>query len=79
MTVGIVVSLAFTVALANTLVLLIYVVQLRSRKSGQRALLARDLGVSALALKDKKVVGFFHPFWWVQSFIKHATPFPLDR
>lgn len=61
MTVWIVVPLVL--ALANALILLVYIAQLRSRKLGQRALLARDLGISALALKDRKVVGFFHPFW----------------
>ena len=39
--------------------------RLRSRKSGQPTQLTRDLGISTLALKDRKVVGFFHPFWWV--------------
>ena len=64
---GIVVALALTAALANALawplVLLIYVTQLRSRKLTQRTQLAHDLGLSTLNLKDKKVVGFFHPFW----------------
>jgi hypothetical protein len=63
----IIIALALTAALASVfawpLVLLLYVTQLRSRKPRQRAQLARDLGISALALKDKNVVGFFHPFW----------------
>ena len=67
MVVGKIVTFAFTALLANALawplILLIYVTQLRSRKSGQRAQLARDLGISALTLKDRKSVGFFHPFW----------------
>ena len=67
MAVGIVVALALTAVLANALVwplvLLVYVARLRSRKSAQRVQLARDLGISTLALKDRKVVGFFHPFW----------------
>lgn len=67
MPLGIIVVLALTAALANAfawpLVLLVYVTQLRSRKPGQRAQLAHDLGISTLSLKDKKVVGFFHPFW----------------
>ena len=61
------VALALTAVLANVLAwplaLLIYVTQLRSRKLAQRAQLAHDLGLSTLNLKDKKVVGFFHPFW----------------
>jgi len=64
---GAIIILTLTAALANALVwslsLLVYVTQLRSRKSDQRAKLARDLGISTLALKDRKVVGFFHPFW----------------
>ena len=67
MAVGIIAVLAFNVAIASALVwpliLLVYVTQLRSRKPGQRVQLARDLGISSLALKDRKVVGFFHPFW----------------
>jgi len=67
MTAGIIVPLVLSATLASTLAwlltLLVYVTQLRSKKSGQRAQLARDLGISAPALKDKKVVGFFHPFW----------------
>ena len=61
MTVWIVVPLIL--ALANTLIVLVYIAQLRSRKSGQQAQLARDLEISTLALKDRKVIGFFHPFW----------------
>ena len=64
---GAIAMLALTAVLANALAwplfLLVYVTQLRSRKSDQRAQLARDLGISTLALKDRKVVGFFHPFW----------------
>ena len=67
MAVAIVVALALAAVLANALawplVLLVYVARLRSRKSAQRVQLARDLGISTLALKDRKVVGFFHPFW----------------
>ena len=63
----IIVALTLTAVLTNVfswpLVLFIYVTQLRSRKPRQRAQLARDLGISTLTLKEKKVVGFFHPFW----------------
>ena len=64
---GIAVVLALTtvlaIALPWALIPLVYVAQLRSRKSGQRAQLARDLGISTLALNNSKVVKFFHPFW----------------
>ena len=67
MAVGIIATLTLTAVLANTvpwlIVLLVYVTRLRSRKSDQRARLASDLGISTLTLKDRKVVGFFHPFW----------------
>ena len=69
MAIGIVVAFTLTAVLANALawplVLLVYVARLRSRKSGQPAQLARDLGISisTLALKDRKRLGFFHPFW----------------
>jgi len=64
---GIAIVLALTAVLANALawplVMLVYVARLRSRKSDQRAQLARDLGTSTFTLKNKKVIGFFHPFW----------------
>jgi hypothetical protein len=67
MPVGIIVAVALTAALANafawSLVLLVYVTQLRSRKHAQRAQLARHLGISTLTLKNRKFLGFFHPFW----------------
>jgi hypothetical protein len=67
MPLGIIVALALSAALANAfawpLVLLIYIAQLRSRKSSQRAQLAHDLGIPAHPAKSKKLVGFFHPFW----------------
>ena len=67
MVIAIIVLFVLTAVLANALawplLFLLYVTQLRSRVSGQRTQLARDLGISALALKDRKVVGFFHPFW----------------
>ena len=67
MTVGFIVPFALAALLANALawplVILIYVTQLRSRKSDQRARLARELEISVVTLKDRKVVGFFHPFW----------------
>jgi hypothetical protein len=67
MLIKMVVALALSAALANAfawpLLLLVYVTQLRSRKSDQRARLARELEISVVTLKDRKVVGFFHPFW----------------
>lgn len=67
MTIGIILLFALIAALSNalawSLILLLYITQLRSRTSSQRTRLARDLGISALALEDRKVVGFFHPFW----------------
>jgi len=71
---GIVVAFALAVVLANAPawlpVLLVYVMRLRSRKSDQRAQLALHLGISTGALEDKKVVGFFHPSW----FVLHTLP-----
>ena len=67
MLIKMVVALALSAALANAfawpLLLLVYVTQLRSRKSDQRARLARELEISVVTLKDRKVLGFFHPFW----------------
>jgi len=56
-------TVVLAIAFAWPLVLFVYVTQLRSRKSDQRVQLAHDLGIPTLVLKDRKVVGFFHPFW----------------
>ena len=67
MVVGVIAPFLLSAVLANALAwpltLLVYVARLRSRKSDQRAQLARDLGISTVTLKNRKVVGFFHPFW----------------
>jgi len=64
---GIVVALVLAVVLVNALawllVLLVYIAQLRWRKPGQRAQLAHLLGIPIPDLKQRKVVGFFHPYW----------------
>ena len=61
--VSLVLAAALASALAWSLIVLLYIAQLRSRASGQRTRLARDLGISTFTLKNRKVVGFFHPFW----------------